>query len=157
MSNPTNKPQKPKTVRPIAQNRRATFEFEITDRFEAGMSLLGTEVKSLRNGKAQITDAYVRVKDGEAYLHAAHIAPYTHGSDNNHLAERVRKLLMQPAEIEKIRRGVQEKGLSVIPIAMYFKGPWAKIEIALARGKKLHDKREDLKAKADRRELRNVR
>ena len=142
---------------PLHGRWQCPFEFEITDRFEAGMSLLGTEVKSLRNGKAQITDAYVKVKDGEAFLHAAHIAPYTHGSDNNHLAERVRKPLLQPAEIEKIRRAVQEKGLSVIPIAMYFKGPWAKIEIALARGKKLHDKREDLKAKADRRELRNVR
>lgn len=140
-------------MRPVAQNRRASHDYEILTRFEAGLCLLGTEVKSLRNGKAQIANAYVQVKDGTAFLTGAHIPTYDPAGQENHDPDRARKLLLHPAEVVKLRKALQEKGLSVVPISLYFKGPWAKVEIATARGKKLHDKREDLKAKSDLRDL----
>lgn len=140
-------------MKPVAVNRRASYEYEIKDRFEAGLCLLGTEVKSLRGGKAQIAEAFVQVKAGEAFLMAAHIPMYDPAGQVNHDPNRIRKLLLHPSEVVKLRKALQEKGLSVIPISLYFKGPWAKIEIAIGKGKKLHDKREDLKAKADRRDL----
>lgn len=141
-------------MKPVAENRRATYEYEIKDRFEAGICLLGTEVKSLRSGKAQITDAYVQIRDGEVFLTKAHIPMYKSAGSSNHDPNRDRKLLLHPSEVEKLRKALMEKGLSVIATSLYFKDSWAKVEIAIGRGKKLHDKRESLKAQADRRELR---
>lgn len=142
-----------KHTKQIAKNRRATYEYELTDRFEAGLELRGTEVKSLRQGFGQITEAHVRVTNGEAWLMGARIQPYSHASHENHAPARPRKLLLSKREISQLRRGQQEKGLTIVPLQLYFKGPWVKIEIALGRGKKLHDKRQDLRKKEDRKEL----
>ena len=126
----------------IASNKKALHDYFIVQKFEAGMALTGTEVKALRDGKAQLKDAYVIFKDDEAYLFGAHISPYTHGNLQNHDPERTRKLLLHRKEIEKLRVQTVEKGLSVVPLRLYFKGSRAKVEIAIVRGKKQYDKRE---------------
>ena len=126
----------------IASNKKALHDYFIVQKFEAGLALTGTEVKSLRGGKAQLKDAYVLFKDGEAFLFGAHISPYTHGNLQNHDPERTRKLLLHRNEIEKLRVQTVEKGLSVVPLRLYFKGSKVKAEIAIVRGKKQHDKRE---------------
>jgi SsrA-binding protein len=137
----------------IARNKKARHEFEILDTFEAGLSLLGTEVKSLRGGKANIKEAFVQMKGQEAFLVRANIQPYTHASHENHEATRPRKLLLNQKELKKLREGVREKGLSIVPLSIYFKGAWVKVEIALARGRKMHDKRQNLKQKQDKRDI----
>ena len=120
-------------------------------KFEAGLALMGTEVKSLREGKAQLKDAYVIFKDDEAFLFGLHISPYTHGNIQNHDPERTRKLLLHRREIDKLRVQTTEKGLSVVPLRLYFKGSRVKAEIAIVRGKKQYDKREtEKKREADR-------
>lgn len=139
-------------IQAIARNRRARHEYELLETFEAGLELLGTEVKSLRAGKAQITKAYVRIQDDQAWLVDAHIDPYSHATHDNHEPERARRLLLKRSEIAKLRRATQEKGLTLVPLQLYFKGPWAKLELALGRGKKLHDKRESLRERQDQRE-----
>ena len=126
----------------IASNKKALHDYFIVQKFEAGLMLTGTEVKSLRDGKANLKDAYVIFKDGEAFLFGAHISPYSHGNWQNHEAERTRKLLLHKNEIEKLRVQTVEKGLSVVPLRLYFKGSRVKTEIAIVRGKKQYDKRE---------------
>jgi SsrA-binding protein len=126
----------------IASNKKAFHDYFILQKAEAGLALTGTEVKSLRDGKANIKDSYVLFKDGEAFLFNAHISPYSHGNLQNHEAERNRKLLLHRREIEKLREQVVEKGLTVVPLRLYFKGGRVKVEIAVVRGKKLYDKRE---------------
>ncbi|MGA8807430.1 MAG: SsrA-binding protein SmpB [Thermoanaerobaculia bacterium] len=126
----------------IASNKKAFHDYFILQKAEAGVALTGTEVKSLRDGKANIKDSYVLFKDGEAFLFNAHISPYSHGNLQNHEPERNRKLLLHRREIEKLREQVVEKGLTVVPLRLYFKGGKIKVEIAVVRGKKLYDKRE---------------
>ncbi|MDP9360904.1 MAG: SsrA-binding protein SmpB [Acidobacteriota bacterium] len=135
----------------IASNKKAYHDYFVLQKFEAGLSLRGTEVKSLRDGKANLKDAYVIFKEGEAFLFNAHISPYSHGNLQNHEPERSRKLLLHRREIEKAREQVVEKGLTVVPLRLYFKGGKVKVEIAVVRGKKLYDKRETEKRReADR-------
>lgn len=138
---------------PIAENRRARHEFEILDTLEAGLALLGSEVKSLRGGKGSIAEAYVHFEDGEAWLVDAHIQPYPQANRNNHEPRRRRKLLVHQSERARWSKRVAEKGLTVVPLRLYFEGPWVKVEIALARGKKLHDKRDAARDREDRREM----
>jgi SsrA-binding protein len=126
----------------IASNKKALHDYFIVQKFEAGLALTGTEVKALRDGKANLKDAYVIFKDGEAFLFGAHISPYSHGNLQNHEPERTRKLLLHRNEIEKLRVQTVEKGLSVVPLRLYFKGSRVKTEIAIVRGKKQYDKRE---------------
>ena len=144
-----------KPIRVIARNKKARHEFEILDTFEAGLSLLGSEVKSLRGGKATIKEAFVKFNGKEAYLVRANIQPYTHASVENHEATRARKLLLNQRELKKLREGVREKGLAIVPLSLYFKGAWVKVEIGLARGRKLHDKRQNLKQKQDKRDIKH--
>ena len=138
---------------PVAKNKRARHDYEILETWEAGLMLSGTEVKSLRDGRAQITDAYAVVKDGELWLLNAHIAPYAHGNIWNHDPLRTRKLLLHQKEILKLVGSVERKGLTVVALELYFKNGRAKVRIGLARGKKLHDKRADLKEKDDQRDM----
>jgi SsrA-binding protein len=142
-------------VKTVATNRKAFHEYFIEDRAEAGLVLTGTEVKSLRDGRAQLKDSYVQFRAGEAYLVGVHISPYSAGSWTNHLPERERKLLLHRREIDKWAGAVSTRGVACVPLSLYFRGPHAKAEIALVRGKKLHDKRDairerDLKREADR-------
>jgi len=135
-------------------NRQATFNYFIEDRFEAGLQLVGTEVKSLREGKASFNDAYCLIEEGEIWIKSLHIAPYTHGTNSNHDPIRARKLLLQKREIKKIASQLKERGFTLIPLKIFFKtNGFAKIEIGLARGKKQADKRESLKKKQAEREM----
>ncbi len=129
-------------VRQLAGNRRAFHEYHIHERFEAGIALTGTEVKSARAGKVQLKDGFVELRDGEAYLTAVHISPYSHGNRENHEPERPRKLLLKKREIERLAGRTQGKGFTVVPLKLYLKGNRIKVEIALAQGKKLYDKRQ---------------
>jgi SsrA-binding protein len=126
----------------VCQNRRARFDYEIIDRLEAGMVLSGSEVKSLRNGGAQLTDAYAEVREGEVYLVGAQIARYACASYLNHEPRRSRKLLLHAREIHRINQKVREKGLTLVPLSIYFTKGRAKIELALVRGRRSYDKRE---------------
>ena len=137
----------------VATNRQASFRYNLLEKWEAGMELQGSEVKSLRDGKVQLKDAYAAVHDGEVWLQNMHIAPYPAASRENHEPERARKLLMHRGEIERLIGKTQEKGLTLVPTRVYFKGRNAKVEIALARGKEMHDKRRDLREKDQRREI----
>jgi len=125
----------------IAQNRRARHEYLIEDTFEAGLMLVGTEVKSCRAGRVNLADAYASVQGGEALLLQCHIAPYSHGNRANHEPTRPRKLLLHAAEIESLQEAVSQGGRTLVPLRLYFKHGLVKVEIAIARGKKLHDKR----------------
>ena len=138
---------------PVARNKRARHDYEILETWEAGLMLSGTEVKSLRDGRAQITDAYAVVKDGELWLLNAHIAPYAQGNIWNHDPLRTRKLLLHRKEILKLIGQVERKGLTLVALELYFKRGRAKVRIGLARGKKLHDKRADLKERDDIRDV----
>ncbi len=145
--------EKKDAIESIAKNRRARFDYEIIETWEAGIALTGTEVKSLRNGKAQITDAYGIVKDGEVWLLNLHIAPYEQGNRFNHEATRTRKLLLHSKEIKKMIGAVERQGLTLIALEIYFKNGRAKVRLGLGKGKKLHDKRADLKEKDDKRDM----
>ncbi len=135
----------------VARNRRARYDYHIDDTYEAGLVLTGTEVKSLRDGRASIVDGYALVRDGEAWLHGVHIPEYTRGTWTNHEPRRPRKLLLHKQEISRLIGKTQEKGLTLVPLSLYFKDGRAKVEIALARGKRAHDKRQDIaKREADR-------
>jgi SsrA-binding protein len=137
----------------VAQNRKAFHDYAIEETIEAGIVLVGTEVKSLRDGKANLKDSYVLVKDGEVLLLNCHISPYTHGNIMNHDPVRTRKLLLHAKEIEKLQGKAAQKGYSLIPLKIYFKGPRAKVEIGLARGKKVYEKRESIKKREADREI----
>src|SRR5437867_12769439 len=139
--------------RPIATNRRARHEYEILETVEAGLVLRGTEVKSLRAGLVNFKDSYASVRNGEGWLLGCHISPYSHGTDANHDPERDRKLLLHRREISRLTGKVAERGLTLIPLRIYFKDGRAKLEIGLARGKKLHDKRSTLREREVRREM----
>ena len=139
--------------RDIAQNRRALHEYAITDRFEAGIVLQGSEVKGLRESGATISDAYVQIRNGEAWLIGAHFSDYENAGYAGHDPRRTRKLLLHRKEIEKIASALAERGLSVVPLRLYFKEGRAKIELALARGKKMHDKRESVRERDAAREM----
>jgi SsrA-binding protein len=137
----------------VATNRQASFRFELLERFECGLVLEGTEVKSLRNGGAQIKDAYAAVHDGELWLHNVHIPPYAPANRENHDPERDRKLLVHRRELERLIGATQQKGLTLVPTRLYFSGPRAKVEIALARGKDRYDKRESIRTRETAREM----
>jgi SsrA-binding protein len=131
----------------VASIRQAAFRFEFMDRLECGIVLTGTEVKSIRTGTVQLKDGYALIRDGELYLHNVHIPPYGPAARDNHEPERVRKLLANRKEIDKLIAETKEKGYTLVPLRMYFKGPRAKVEIALAKGKDRFDKRESIKKK----------
>ena len=137
----------------IATNRRARFDFEIVDRFEAGIVLLGSEVKSLRAGQADLKDSYASVRRGEMWLSGLRIAPYEDARDGGHEPERERKLLLHRREIDRIGSALAEKGLSLIPVALYFKDGKVKVELGLGKGKAQRDKRETLKRRQADREM----
>jgi SsrA-binding protein len=137
------KPEAPGT-KLITSNRKARHNFEIGETFEAGLMLVGTEVKSCRDGKANLTDAYAAVRDGEAWLLQCHIAPYSHGNRTNHDPLRPRKLLLHGAQIEMLAEKIARDGATVVPLRLYFKDGIAKAEIAIAKGKKTFDKRRDI-------------
>jgi len=137
----------------VATNRQASFRFDLLDKLETGIVLTGTEVKSLRSGTAQIKDGYAQVRDGELWLHNVHIPPYGPASRENHDPERPRKLLAHKREIDRLVGRIQERGLTIVPTRIYFNGPRAKVEIALARGKDRFDKRESIKAREQRRDI----
>ena len=137
----------------ICANKKARRDYAIDETYEAGMVLMGTEVKALRQGKANLKDSYARIKDGEIFLVDTHISPYSHGNQFNHDPDRTRKLLMHKRQIRKLYGKTREKGFALVPLRMYFKDGKAKVEIGLGKGKKLHDKREDLKRRAMEREV----
>jgi len=137
----------------ICTNKKARRNYAIDETYEAGMVLMGTEVKALRGGKAHLKDSYARIKDGEIFLVDTHISPYSHGNQLNHEPDRIRKLLMHKREIRKLYGKTRERGYTLVPLKIYFKDGKAKVEIGLGKGKRLYDKREDLKRKAMEREM----
>ena len=137
----------------IAQNKKARHDYAIDDTYEAGIVLQGTEVKSLRQGRASLVDGFVDIDGGEAWLHGVHIPEYSQGTWTNHAARRKRKLLLNRIEIDKIQRRVSEKGLSVVPLALYFLDGRAKVEIGIGKGKKSWDKRHTLAERQSDREI----
>ena len=136
----------------IANNKKAYHDFFILDTYEAGIALHGTEVKSLRMGKCSIKESFIRIENGEVFIYGMHISPYEKGNIFNKDPLRVKKLLLHKAEINKLLGKVKEKGMSVVPLKVYFKGSLVKVEIGLARGKKLYDKRDDIAKKDQQRE-----
>ncbi|MEU5422355.1 SsrA-binding protein SmpB [Streptomyces sp. NPDC001407] len=136
----------------VAQNKKARHDYHILDTYECGMVLTGTEVKSLRQGRSSLVDGFVQIDGGEAWLHNVHIPEYAQGTWTNHSARRKRKLLMHRVEIDKLDSKSQETGHTIVPLALYFRGGRAKVEIALAKGKKEYDKRQTLREKQDTRE-----
>jgi len=137
----------------IAQNKKARHDYLIEDTFEAGIVLTGTEVKSLRAGRASLVDGFATLRDGEMFLHAVHIPPYAQGNWTNHEPRRVRKLLLHKAEIARWTLKTKESGLTIVPLALYWSDGRAKVEIALARGKRVHDKRQALSERQAVREM----
>ena len=137
----------------VATNRYASYRYNLLERFECGIVLQGTEVKSLRTGAAQIKDGYAALRDGELWLHNVHIPPYTAAARDNHDPERPRKLLVQRRQLAVLAGQVQERGLTIVPTRIYFSGAHAKVEIALARGKDLYDKRQTIRARESRRDM----
>jgi SsrA-binding protein len=144
-------------VRLVADNRKARFDYTVIDTLEAGIELLGSEVKSIRLNGIQLKDSYVVIKNGEAFLQAAHIAPYRASSYLNHEPERLRRLLLSKIQIERLERSLAEKGFTCVPLKLYFKGRWAKIELGIVKGKNVGDKRESIKSRDVERELRQAR
>ncbi len=140
-------------VKIITNNRRARHDYHVLEKHEAGIELRGTEVKSLRDGKIQLKDSYVSVRDGELYLVGTHISPYEQGNIYNHEPERDRRLLMHKNEIRRLGAQVAEKGLTLIPLSLYFKNGRAKVEVGLCRGKQTHDKRETVREREAKREM----
>ena len=142
-----------KEQRVAVSNRKARHDYFILDTVEAGLVLKGTEVKSLRSGNANLQDSHAVIKNGEVWLLGMHISPYEHGSYLNHEPRRTRKLLLSKREIRRLLTKVQEKGLTLIPLSIYFKGPYAKVELAVAAGKKSYDKREAIKQRDAKRDI----
>lgn len=137
----------------VSNNKKAYHDYFILDTYEAGIELKGTEIKSVRKGSANLKDAFIRIKNDEAFIENMHIAPYEQGNRYNHEPLRTRKLLLHKKEIKKLQKEVKENGLTIVPTKLYFNTSKAKLEIALARGKKLYDKRQDLKAKDAKRDV----
>lgn len=137
----------------IAENRKAYHDYFIVERFEAGIALTGTEIKSIRMGRINLKDSFARVENGEVFLYNVHISPYTHGNRYNHEPLRVRKLLLKKKEIMKLFGRTQEKGFSLVATKLYWSGDWAKVELGLAKGKKEYDKRDAIKEKDSKREI----
>ena len=140
-------------IKIITSNRRARHEYHITETLEAGLILQGTEVKALREGRANLQDAFCKAEGSEMFMVNAHISPYSHGNLNNHDPLRPRKLLLHKREIGKLKKATEQKGFTIIPLKLYFKNGKAKVEIGLARGKKLYDKRADIAERDTRRRL----
>ena len=139
----------PKGTKVVASNRRARHDYDVLDTFEAGIVLTGSEVKSIRDGKIQLKDSYARVQDGEAWLHGVHVSPYAYAhGDSAHDPERVRKLLLHRAEIDELTGRTQQESLTMVPLSVYFKDGRAKVELALAKGRRRYDKRQAI-AKRD--------
>jgi SsrA-binding protein len=138
----------------VSDNRQARFKYEILETFEAGIELKGTEVKSIRAGKVNLRDGFALIRGGEVWLHNVHISPYeSSGAYFNHDPLRNRKLLLHQGEIRKLFGQVEQKGLTLVPLRLYFKRGWVKVSVGLGKGKKLHDKRESLKRKEDQRDM----
>lgn len=137
----------------VASNRKARHDYTIVDTFEAGIQLTGTEVKSLRAGRASLVDAFGQERDGELYLYAMHIPEYTQGTWTNHEPRRTRKLLMKRLEINRITGKIRQDGLTLVPLSLYFQDGWAKVELGLAKGKKAYDKRQDMAKRDANREI----
>lgn len=148
--------RKERPIRTIARNPRARHDYEILDTYEAGLVLRGTEVKTLRSGRGSIIGAFARIHGGEVYLEGVHIPPYESGNRYNHDPLRTRKLLMNRREIRRLIGSVEQKGWTLVPLELYFKGPTAKVQLALARGKKEHDRRDDLRKREAEREVARV-
>jgi SsrA-binding protein len=140
----------------VASNRKARHDYTILDTFEAGIALTGTEVKSLRAGRASLVDAFAQVQGGEIYLHSVHIPEYAQGTWTNHEPRRTRKLLLHRIEIDRLIGKVKESGLTLVPLSLYFSDGWAKVEVGLARGKRSYDKRQDLAKRDAEREISRV-
>ena len=140
-------------VKLIANNKKAYHDYFIEDKYEAGISLAGTEVKSLRQGKCSIKESFIRIEKGEVYIYGMHVSPYEKGNIFNKDPLRVRKLLLHKYEINKMAGKIAEKGYTLVPLQVYFKGSLVKVEIGLARGKKLYDKRQDIAKKDQKREM----
>lgn len=139
---------------PVIQNKKARYEYEFIDKFQAGIVLTGTEVKSLRDGKANLQEAYCYVNNGELFIKGMNISEYAQGSYNNHEPQRVRKLLLKKREIEKLRKGLEQDGATIVAYRLFFnERNLVKVDLALAKGKKLHDKRESLKEKDSKKEM----
>ena len=136
-----------------ATNPKAFHDYHIEEKYEAGIVLVGTEVKALREGRVNLRDSFARIEGNEVFLHHCHISPYSHGTDANHDPERDRKLLLHRREIARLAGKIAERGLTLVPLRLYFKKGRAKIELGLARGKKLHDKRSALREREVRREM----
>jgi SsrA-binding protein len=143
-------------IKPVCRNRRAHFQYEILETVEAGLVLQGSEVKSLRAGRAHLTDAYARVRRGEGALVGAHIEVYPQANQFNHEPTRERKLLLGKRELERLDSKLRERGLTLVPLQIYFRGPWAKVELALARGKRTHDKRQAIARRESERRIRGA-
>lgn len=139
--------KKGNSQRTLARNKKAYHEYHINDTYEAGISLLGTEVKSIREGRANLKESYVRPRGEELFLIDCHISPYSHGAHNNHEPTRPRRLLLTKREIRRLIGAVSQKGFTIVPLKFYLKGPLIKLEIGLAKGKQLYDKRETKKRK----------
>ena len=140
------------TIKLVAQNKKAHFEYFLEELFEAGISLSGTEVKSLRQGKCSLKESFVRIENGEAFIYNMHISPYEQGNIFNKDPLRTRKMLLHKSEIRRLIGKVKTDGYTIVPVKIYFKGNYAKVQIALAKGKKLYDKRQDIAKKDQRRE-----
>lgn len=140
-------------IKVIVTNRKARYDYEIIDNIEAGLVLLGSETKSLREGKANISDAYARIKKGEVWIIGMHISPYKQAAFQNHDPLRERKLLLNKKEIKKIFRRVEEKGVTLVPLKLYFKNNWAKVDLGVARGKRKYDKKEAISRRDAERDL----
>jgi SsrA-binding protein len=153
MAKPTNLPPRAPQIRVLIENRRVRHEYLLEDSFEAGISLLGSEVKSLRAGNANLAEAWIRLDPVGATLVGSHISPYPQANRQNHEPMRERRLLLHHHELLKLERGVRQKGMTVVPVRLYLKGSRVKLEIALARGKKLHDKRDTLRQRDAQREM----
>ena len=142
---------RPHTV--LVSNRKARHFYTILETLEAGITLKGTEIKSLRSGNANLQDSYAMIEKGELWLHGMHIGPYEHGSISNHEPRRVRKLLVSRKELRKLRTRVQEKGLTLVPLSVYIKGRYAKVELAIAQGRKSFDRRQAIAERDAKREI----
>jgi SsrA-binding protein len=137
----------------VISNRRASFDYELLETFQAGLVLRGSEVKSLRNGRGALAEAFARVSSGQVWLEGMHIPPYEEASYNNHEPLRSRKLLLSHSEIAEISKGLERQGLTLVPTKLYFKDGWAKVDVALARGRQRHDKRQKEAAKDAKRQI----
>jgi SsrA-binding protein len=146
-------PKKTQAEKIVCQNKMARLNYAIEETFEAGIVLVGTEVKALRDGMANLKDSYAQVHEEEIFLHDMHISPYSHGNIANHEPLRLRKLLLHKREIKRLYGKTQEKGMTLVPLRVYFKNGKVKVEIGVGKGKKLYDKREDLKKREDQRDI----